>query len=149
MQRRRYTQIEAYVPTASMADIAFLLIVFFMITTTTTLDKTNVSLPPTLERTEVPRVAAIVALAPDGTLKVTTGVEDSHPLAGGVAALAGFARTLTETNPDYPFILKADAAAPFAAIDSMLEQLRQGRVQRLYLLTEQETMGGGAGAGGS
>jgi biopolymer transport protein ExbD len=143
VRRHSYTQIAAYVPTASMADIAFLLIIFFMVTTTTSLDKTNVSLPATLERTEVPRVAAIVALALDGTVKVTSGIEVSHPLEGGVAALSGFASDLIAANADYPFILKADASAPFASVDSLLEQLRQARVRRLYLLTEQETVSGG------
>jgi biopolymer transport protein ExbD len=144
LPRHRYTRIAAYIPTASMADIAFLLIIFFMVTTTASLDKTNMTLPATLERTEVPKVAAYVVLAPNGAIKVTTGIEVSHDLEGGLAALRGFADELIAKNGEYPFILKADADAPFVLVDQMMEQLRQARVKRLYLLTEQETVGGGS-----
>ena len=45
---------ESYIPTASMADIAFLLIVFFMVTTTISVDRTTVQLPTSMERGETP-----------------------------------------------------------------------------------------------
>ena len=41
---------EAVIPTASMADIAFLLILFFMVTTVHELDNTSVNLPPAKSR---------------------------------------------------------------------------------------------------
>ena len=52
------------VPTASMADIAFLLIIFFMLTTSFSPERTSVQLPESQIRTEVSKDAAIVAITP-------------------------------------------------------------------------------------
>ena len=46
------------IPTASMADIAFLLIIFFMVTISFEVDKTTVTLPETNIRLEIPKQAA-------------------------------------------------------------------------------------------
>jgi biopolymer transport protein ExbD len=45
MKVKKSKTISAYVPTASMADIAFLLIIFFMVSAVFPLDKTQVDLP--------------------------------------------------------------------------------------------------------
>ena len=46
------SKVGAVIPTASMADIAFLLIIFFMVTTTHQVDKTSVNLPTATIRQE-------------------------------------------------------------------------------------------------
>ena len=51
---RRGNRVTAEIPTASMADIAFLLIVFFLVTTTMNQDKgLSLHLPPVAETKEV------------------------------------------------------------------------------------------------
>ncbi len=55
----------ANIPTASMADIAFLLIIFFMVTTVHEVDRTSVNLPLSITRTEAEKGSAIVVLARD------------------------------------------------------------------------------------
>mgnify|MGYP002845780010 FL=1 len=51
---RRGNRVTAEIPTASMADIAFLLIVFFLVTTTMNQDKgLSLHLPPVAEMKEV------------------------------------------------------------------------------------------------
>ena len=64
---------EPAIPTASMADIAFLLIIFFMLTITFEVDKTQVQLPRTEIRIEIPKKAAYVSLDDTGTLRVSNG----------------------------------------------------------------------------
>ena len=56
-------KIAASIPTASMADIAFLLIIFFMVTTVFDVDKTSVKLPISFDRAEVPRGAGVIVIA--------------------------------------------------------------------------------------
>ena len=50
--------------TASMADIVFLLIVFFVLTYNTEVDRTQVDLPETWVRTEIPKKAAVISISP-------------------------------------------------------------------------------------
>ena len=69
------------IPTASMADIAFLLIVFFMVTITFEKDKTQVALPKTELRFEVPKEAAYISVTDSGQIRVTNGEEMSVPVA--------------------------------------------------------------------
>jgi len=54
MNKRRQQRVLPEIPTASMADIAFLLIVFFLVTTTMNQDKgLSLHLPPVAETKEV------------------------------------------------------------------------------------------------
>ena len=78
MKVRKPKQAESYIPTASMADIAFLLIVFFMVTTNITVDRTRVSLPTSMERTEVPKDAAVIAIEESGVVHFSDGEEQSR-----------------------------------------------------------------------
>jgi len=63
------------IPTASMADIAFLLIIFFMLTTTFEVDHTLVHLPPTTLRYQLPMQSAYVSLIPTRRISVSGGSE--------------------------------------------------------------------------
>ena len=70
------------IPTASMADIAFLLIVFFMVTISFEVDKTQVALPETEIRLEIPKKAAYVSVTANGQIRVSSGEEISVPVPG-------------------------------------------------------------------
>ena len=63
MRLRKRREIPATIPTASMADIAFLLIVFFMITTKFQVDKQTVTLPATVLREEILADSAFISIA--------------------------------------------------------------------------------------
>ena len=80
MRLKRRHEAGAIIPTASMADIAFLLIVFFMVTITFEKDKTQVALPKTELRFEVPKEAAYISVTNIGQIRVTNGEEMSVPI---------------------------------------------------------------------
>ena len=61
----RSKQIKSYIPTASMADITFMLIIFFVLTTTFTVDKTTVGLPDSLNRKEAAQESALILIHVD------------------------------------------------------------------------------------
>ncbi len=130
---------EAYLTTASMADIAFLLIVFFMVTTTITVDRTAVELPTSLERVEVPKDAAVIAIDETGQVFFSNGEEDSRAIS--TQDLLPSAAFIMSKNSLKYFLIKADGAAEYRYIDQVMEQLRQAAVRNIAMLTQQEGVG--------
>ena len=127
---------EAYLPTASMADIAFLLIVFFMVTTTITVDRTAIELPTSLERSEVPHDAAVIAIQASGVIHFSDGEEDSRVI-NPQDILPAAAFIMSKHSLRY-FLIKADGETEYRYIDQVMEQLRQAQVRNIAMLTMQE-----------
>ena len=119
-----------------MADIAFLLIVFFMVTTTITVDRTEVNLPTSLERTEVPKDAAVIAINSGGEVYFSDGEEDSR-LINPQDILPSAAFIMSKNSLKF-FVIKADGDAEYRHIDGVMEQLRQASVRNIAMLTMQE-----------
>lgn len=130
---------QSVIPTASMADIAFLLIVFFMVTITFEKDKTQVALPQTELRFEVPKIAAYISVTEQGQIRVTDGESMSTPV-GRVDDVDGFAANLVAAYPSRPVVLKADANVPYRHIDRIIDSLKQAKVELIYLLSDQKTV---------
>lgn len=137
----------AVIPTASMADIAFLLIIFFMITLTFEVDKTQVALPKTTLRLEIPKKAAYVSVDPNGRIKVSDGEELSVSVPG-VEDVVSFAAGVLAQNPEKEFVLKADRELPYRDIDAIIDALKRAKVKTMYLLSDQKTVDDAAGGGG-
>ena len=127
------------IPTASMADIAFLLIIFFMVTISFEVDKTQVTLPETDIRLEIPKQAAYVSVTENGQIRVSSGEEISVPVPGPDEVLS-FAAGVVQTDPSKPFVLKADAEVPYQYVDKVIDSLKQAKAQVIYLLSNQETV---------
>jgi biopolymer transport protein ExbD len=125
------------IPTASMADIAFLLIIFFMVTTAYSLDRTPIELPQTREQQQVPKSAAIVAITREGSLRFSAGEKDTQPVAD-MATLGESIRQVAAANSLHPFIIKADRLTPYGLVDQVLELLRLARAEQVSLLSEGE-----------
>lgn len=139
MKVRRPARAESYIPTASMADIAFLLLVFFLVTTTITVDRTKVGLPTSMERTEVPKDAAVISIEESGVVHFSDGEEQSHVLNMADILLA--ASFVMEKNSLKWFVIKADGNVRYQFIDQVMEQLRLARVRNIAMLTMQEEVG--------
>lgn len=134
---------EAVIPTASMADIAFLLIIFFMLTMTFEVDKTRVTLPETLVRMEIPKKAAYISVNEFGAIKVSNGEELSVPVTSAEDVLS-FAAGVVASNPGKEFVIKADDKVPYRTIDGVIDALKRARVEVIYLLSQAEPGEGGA-----
>ena len=128
----------AIIPTASMADIAFLLIVFFMVTITFEKDKTQVVLPKTELRFEILKEVATISVTNNGQIRVTDGDDMSVPV--GSDDVVTFATNLVSKYPGRPLVLKADADVPYRNVDKILDSLKQAKVELIYLLSEQKTV---------
>ncbi len=134
------------IPTASMADIAFLLIIFFMVTINFEVDKTTVLLPKTALRLEIPKKSAYISITEAGQIRVSSGEEISVPVPGPEDVLS-FATGVVASDPSKAFVLKADSTVPYSYVDKVIDALKQAKAEVIYLLSEQETIDT-AGAGG-
>ena len=133
--RYRVQRIAPSVPTASMADIAFLLIIFFMLTTSFSPERTNVNLPQSVIQTQVSEEAAIVAITAEGAIFFTDGEVPSE--ASDIQQIALITRTLVELAPNKEFLIKADRLTRYEAIDDVLEVLRNNGAKYIGMLTRQ------------
>jgi len=137
MKVKKTKQIEAVIPTASMADIAFLLIVFFMISTVFQVDKTSVALPKSSkeDRFDVVKDSAFVVIQSSGSFKASDGIEESALV--NLEDIGVLASTWMQKNPNKPVVIKADASVTYGKVDDVLEHLRNAGVTNLLFLTEQ------------
>jgi biopolymer transport protein ExbD len=131
--------------TASMADIVFLLLVFFILTYKVEVDRTKMDLPDTWVRIKVPEKAAVISIAPPDdltaplTVRVSTGEEMALPVSTNEEVVT-FASTEVARDPNKEFIIKADEQVPYEHIDAVLDALKQSKVKFIYLLSEQKTV---------
>jgi biopolymer transport protein ExbD len=138
MRVRRSTQsLAAAIPTASMADIAFLLIIFFMVTTAYSLDRTPMELPQTASQEQTAKGSAIISITEDGTFRFSEGSEDTR-LVDGFAGLSQAIRAVTASNRLHPFVIKADRRVKYRVIDQVLEELRSAGAENVTLLSRGE-----------
>ncbi len=147
MRLARQVETKAIIPTASMADIAFLLIIFFMVTTVHELDRTSVNLPTAVTRTEAEKGAAIVVLAKQEmsgveslVYKFSDGDQTSWAVSGPNDIYLEAARAAAADSAKQ-FIIKADGTVRYEKIDELLDALRRGGVQKVLLLTAQKVAG--------
>lgn len=110
------------IPTSSMADIAFLLIVFFMVTTTFTATRgLDFALPeddddpPVIEREE----SVLIEVMPNGELIV-----DQDPMQ--LHEIIPYLKPKLERNPKKPVIIRPDIATPYRYMVQVYDELRQG-----------------------
>jgi biopolymer transport protein ExbD len=138
----RTKKAQAVIPTASMADIAFLLIIFFMVTTVHEVDRTSVNLPMARTREEAEKGAAIVVMHKDEEGLIAYKFSDGEAMSynvGGPEDVYLEASRLTYSDPTRQFVLKADGTIHFEKVDELLDQMRRGGVQNVLLLTQQLT----------
>lgn len=134
MRLPRKAKSMAFIPTASTADIAFLLIIYFMVTTTISKDKTVVSLPRSTFRTTLPTTLTIITIKDDNSIKI-----DGEP-----ATMLDVIPVVSEQiykNSEKEFILKIDKHVKYQIVDDLLEQLRQAKVKNISFATDQEREG--------
>jgi biopolymer transport protein ExbD len=137
--RRSKRSLAPVIPTASMADIAFLLIIFFMVTTAYTLDRTPMELPQTEQQEQTAKGSAVISITADEVFRFSEGKEDVRPV-NGIGGLAEAIRAVTAANRLHPFVIKADRRVKYRVIDQVLEQLRSAGAENVTLLSRGEGM---------
>jgi biopolymer transport protein ExbD len=122
------------IPTASMADVAFLLIIFFLVASFYSVTRgIQFSLPKHDEAalTAEPEAATLIAIAADGALTV-----DSRPMP--LQDLRAYLGPRLERNPTKSVILQTSLDAPYEAMTDVFDDLRQVGVLNLVIPTSTE-----------
>jgi biopolymer transport protein ExbD len=131
---QRITQRETEITTASTSDIAFLLIVFFMLTT---VFRTEMGLKITLptaqatERIMKRRNVSHVWLDKTGR----TSINDNLLDANGVISVA---RSKLDDNPDLIMVVRADQDVEYGKVTDVLESLKEAGTLKITFATEFE-----------
>ncbi len=122
--RLRITRASDEIPTSSMADIAFLLIVYFMVTAsfaaTRGLDfalPKDDDTPPVVEKEE----SVLIEIRPTGDVIV-----DQEPKELG--DIFDYLKPKLERNPKKPVIIKPDPEAPFGKMVAVFDTLRRIKI---------------------
>ncbi len=130
MKLRRRVRIGSSIPTASMADIALLLLIFFM--STTIIGSRQGS------AVRLPGATAGERLRAEGMIRVSIGPNGEVAFNDARVPLASVGSLLAEKRarrPDLVVALYADARTPYALVASVLDELKAARAPRVTLAT--------------
>jgi biopolymer transport protein ExbD len=130
--RRR--DMPAEIPTSSMADVAFLLVIFFLVTSFYSVTRgIQFSLPKQDEAalTAEPEAAVLIEIASDATLTV-----DDRPM--GLGDLQGYLLPKLQRDPTKSVIMQTSLEAPYHAMTDVFDELRQVGVRNVVIPTSTE-----------
>ncbi len=131
---RKKTRVEQEIPTGPMADISFLLIIFFMVTTTFVVYRGFiVDLP---EATQIDAIKSrrnmvTVWIGSDGRMMVdefNVGLED----------VANVVNKKLQENPRVVVMVKSDRNTPYRMVSGVIEELKKASANRVSFIAKQE-----------
>jgi len=133
---KRRARVQSSIPTASMADIAMLLLIFFM---STSIIRSHQGMAVRL-----PGATAGERLHTEAMIRVSIGPNGEVALNDARVPVESVGSLLAEKRarrPDLIVALYADARTPYALVGSVLDELKAARAPRVTLAT---TKRGGA-----
>jgi biopolymer transport protein ExbD len=151
MKLSRRTRSGAEVPTASMSDIAFLLLLFFMVTTVFSAAKAlQITVPKaaSTERIKIRRFTISVWVDREGRLLVDDNFVDQDGTADKHAKIGAFSDVVASKYFESPessamavILLRVDQNARYGLISDLIEALREINALRITFATKQEDFG--------
>jgi len=113
------------IPTSSMADIAFLLIIYFMLTVTFSATRgLDLGLPPPPDPDDTIDPVESVLVEVHGQGRLTVDDKDME-----LSGLLPYLEPKLRRNPEKPVIVRAASGAPYGAMVDVLDELRQGKTR--------------------
>lgn len=132
---KRKSKAQSEIPSSSLADMAFLLLIFFMVSTTFKREKTRMYEPPeaaATQKREEPRKDVLhVYIEKDGGIFINDQKIQLDQVSNVVAPLY-------EENRGLIVQLRADREVPYTTIDQMQKEFQQAGAIRMVFYTELE-----------
>jgi biopolymer transport protein ExbD len=134
MRFERQQKIQNKVPTSSMADIAFLLLIFFM---TTTIFKMEDGLPVTLPRAETAQkqqreMIMRIWINRDGVISINDKLV-------AVDNIESIIITMLQEKPNLIVAFNADDRCPYNVVSDVMEELKKANAVRVSFTSDPET----------
>jgi biopolymer transport protein ExbD len=130
MLRRRETRIYDELNLTPLMDLAWTLLIVFVIMATATVQGINVDLP---------KASASPSLAQPNTRAVTITADGRVYLDTQLVTIAELERALRiakAARPDLPIIVKGDARVQYDRVIQVLDVMKRLQIQRLGLVTQ-------------
>ncbi len=131
---KKKTKVTDDIPTSSTADIAFLLLIFFLVTTVFPKDKgLSIVLPEQGETTAISsKNILFLIVRPDGIVDVkrgeSTSIQQMRP-----AEVEGLWRQEVSANPNLIAAVKTDPDAPYKDMIAVVDALHLAKADRISL----------------
>lgn len=133
---KRKSKVQSEIPDSSLADIAFLLLIFFMVSTVFRTEKTrDIEMPEaaaTQHVDEKRRDIVHLWVEPDGSVFINDQLVPMESISDLVSPL------YIETDRRLVVAIRADRAVPYGTINAITEELRDGGALRVNFATNFE-----------
>ncbi len=131
---RKKGRVSGEIPTASMADIAFLLLIFFLVTTVFDEEKgLSIVLPAQQEEQEVSQKNVLhLVIQDDGLVRVKRGESTSETVVRAIE-IGSIWRLEFAQNDKLIAAVKTSPNAPYKHMIAVLDQLQSAGAERISL----------------
>ncbi len=131
---KKKRQMKVMIPTASMADIAFLLLIFFMVTTVFKKDKgLRIELPTAATTERLVKQRGLAAVWVNKYGKIT--VDDNFVRPKQIVPI--MRRKIAE-EPGLIVLIKSDKNAKYGVIEQIMDALKEAQAYRVVFVTKKE-----------
>ena len=135
MKFKKESKVENNVPTSSMADIAFLLLIFFMVTT---IFKMEDGLTVTL-----PRAETAAKQKREMIMRVWIDAAGNISIQDKLVAVDQIFDIVTNALAENPLLIiafNADHRTPYGTVSDVMEELKEANAVRVSFTSDPETM---------
>ncbi len=131
------------IPTASMGDIAFLIIIFFMTTSIFSRDKgLKIVLPEIGEEVKIKSENIMtVRVSPEGKVLIEDPVTKEFQVVT-VPEVRDLVAAKLAANPDVAIALRVSRRAPYQTMVDVFDELKMAKAERISLMPVREEEGG-------